>query len=55
MNIFVDIGAYNGDTVEQFFNWGKVITDPNDFIVYAFEPNPNIYDGIKLLAEQKRM
>lgn len=52
-SIFVDVGAYSGDTVEQFFNWGKVIGDPKDFKIYAFEPNPNIYDGIKLLAQQK--
>lgn len=39
--IFVDLGAMNGDTVEQFINWGQVIGEISDAKVYAFEPNPN--------------
>lgn len=52
-NIFVDLGAYNGDTVKEFLNWGGLVGDPNGFTIYAFEPNPNVHDGVKLLAKQK--
>jgi FkbM family methyltransferase len=39
--IFVDLGAYNGDTVDQFISWGQLLGDISDATVYAFEPNPN--------------
>lgn len=39
--IYIDLGAYNGDTVEQFINWGQVFADVSDATIYAFEPNPN--------------
>lgn len=39
--IFVDLGAHNGDTVEQFVSWGQLFGDISDSTVYAFEPNPN--------------
>lgn len=39
--IFVDLGAYKGDTVEQFISWGQVFGDISDSTIYAFEPNPN--------------
>lgn len=39
--IYVDLGAYNGDTVEQFINWGQLLGDISDAKIYAFEPNPD--------------
>ena len=39
--IFVDLGAYNGDTVDQFVSWGQLLGDISNAKVYAFEPNPN--------------
>lgn len=39
--IFVDLGAYNGDTVDQFVSWGQLLGDISDARVFAFEPNPN--------------
>lgn len=42
--IYVDLGAYNGDTVEQFISWGQLLGDISDARVYAFEPNPNFKD-----------
>lgn len=42
--IFVDLGAYNGDTVEQFISWGQVFGDISTSTIYAFEPNPNYED-----------
>lgn len=38
--IFADIGAYDGDSVEQFVNWGQLIGDIHDCTIYAFDPNP---------------
>lgn len=39
--IYIDGGAYNGDTVEQFISWGQVFGDISDATIYAFDPNPN--------------
>lgn len=39
--IYADLGAFNGDTVEQFINWGQLLGDITDCKIYAFEPNPN--------------
>lgn len=40
-NIYVDIGAYDGDSVEQFRNWSKLsFPDKSNWEIYAFEPNP---------------
>lgn len=39
--IFIDLGAYNGDTVDQFISWGQLLGDISDAKVFAFEPNPN--------------
>lgn len=41
MNIFIDCGAYNGDSIEEFKNWRKIaFPDKEDWKLYAFEPNP---------------
>jgi len=40
--IFIDVGAYDGDTVKQFFNWGNLVDDPNNYTIYALEPNPDM-------------
>lgn len=40
-NIYIDIGAYNGDSIEQFRNWSKLsFPDKDNWEIYAFEPNP---------------
>lgn len=51
--IFIDLGAYNGDTIKQFFNWGHLLGDPKEFEIYAFEPNPEFKDQLIELADQK--
>lgn len=48
---FIDVGAYNGDSVEQFLNWFKIIDDVSEYEIHAFEPNKAISGGIKHLAE----
>lgn len=50
--IFIDAGAYDGDTIREFFNWGKMIGDPNEYEIYAFEPNPNMYKILDDTASQ---
>lgn len=41
MNIFIDIGCYDGDTVEQFRNWKKLAFPARaDWTIHAFDPNP---------------
>lgn len=42
MKIFIDCGAYDGDSIEQFYNWYKLIDDPTEYNVFAFEPNPTV-------------
>lgn len=36
--IYVDLGAYTGDTVDQYVSWGQLWGDISNSIVYAFEP-----------------
>lgn len=52
--IFVDIGAYNGDTIQQFYNWGHLLGDPHEFKIYAFEPNPIHKEALETLEKQKK-
>lgn len=48
MNVFVDIGAYNGDSIEEFRNWSKIaFAGKRDWIIHAFEPNPTMYALLK--------
>jgi FkbM family methyltransferase len=45
MNVFIDVGAFNGDTVEEFKNWSKIaFPDKEEWKIYAFEPNPKFLD-----------
>lgn len=39
--IYIDLGAYNGDTIEQFISWGQLLGDISEARVFGFEPNPN--------------
>lgn len=41
INIYCDLGCYDGDTVEQFKNWTKILyPDKPDWQIYGFDPNP---------------
>lgn len=51
--IYCDLGASNGDTVEQFINWGQVFADVSDATIYAFEPNPNFQKEWEDLYERQ--
>ena len=39
-NVYIDCGAYDGDTIEQFRNWSKLFYDNQEWTIHAFEPNP---------------
>lgn len=52
--IFVDLGAYNGDTVEQFISWGQLLGDISDARVFAFEPNPNFKAEWEDIVERQK-
>jgi FkbM family methyltransferase len=38
--VFIDLGSYKGDSIQEFFNWIQLIDDPKEYEIYAFEPNP---------------
>lgn len=46
--IFIDGGAYNGDTVYDFLAWNK----ENEYKVYSFEPMKGMYEFIKKRLEK---
>lgn len=40
MNVFIDLGCYSGDTVEEFKNWRRLsFPDKQDWVIHAFDPN----------------
>lgn len=45
MNVFVDLGCYDGDSVEQFRNWRRLaFPDKGDWVIHAFDANPKWHD-----------
>lgn len=44
--IFIDLGAYNGDSIKYFMNLTNLPVAPEQFEIYAFEPNPIFYDDL---------
>lgn len=53
-NVFVDLGAYNGDSVEQFRNWRKLaFPDKEVWDIYAFDPNPGFHDKWKTIQNPR--
>lgn len=54
MNVYIDIGAYNGDSVEEFRNWSKIaFPDKKDWKIYAFEPNPRFIEQWEKISDEK--
>lgn len=49
--IFVDAGAYNGDTIRDFLNW----TGKNYKRIYAFEPNMDMVPIIRDFLSNERL
>lgn len=53
MNIYIDAGCFNGDTVEQFRNWCKIaFPDKKDWTIYAFDPNPMFKDRWEIIEDE---
>lgn len=52
--VFIDLGAYDGDTIKEFFNWGQIINNPHEFEIYAFEPNPNLEKQMLRIQKQTK-
>lgn len=51
--VFIDAGAHRGDSIEQFYNWFKLIDDPNEYMVFAFEPNPAFKEPLESLRKTR--
>lgn len=40
-HVYIDLGCYDGDSVEQFRNWRKLAFNPAiEWEIHAFDPNP---------------
>lgn len=50
--IFVDLGAYNGDSIEYFMKLKNLPVSPKDFDIYAFEPNPEYCKKVEALKDK---
>jgi FkbM family methyltransferase len=46
--IFVDLGAYIGDTIDQFL---KEQPDAIEYQIYGFEPNPHLTPALERVAD----
>lgn len=55
MKVFIDCGAYDGDSIEQFYNWFKLIDDPTEYNIFAFEPNPTVMAKAKERLTNKKV
>lgn len=50
--IYIDLGCYNGDTVEQFISWGQLLGDISDAEIYAFDPQAFIKEWTDIKERQ---
>lgn len=63
--IFIDLGAYNGDSIKEFMDLSKagestqffqsppeLPVRPSEFEIYAFEPNPKFFPALATLMEE---
>lgn len=44
MNVYIDLGCYDGDTVKQWRNWSKIHYGEKDWKIIAFDANPKFKD-----------
>ncbi len=50
--IYIDLGAYDGDSIRQFLRMSKLPVNTRQFKIYAFEPNPNLFPWLASLMEE---
>jgi FkbM family methyltransferase len=50
--IYIDLGAYDGDSIHEFMKMSKLPVPAGQFKIYAFEPNPNLFTKLYPLIEQ---
>lgn len=52
MNVFIDLGCYNGDTVEEFKNWRRVaFPGREDWVIHGFDPNPYFEEAWSIIPD----
>lgn len=52
-HVFIDLGCYNGDTVEEFRNWRKVAFDRTwEWEIFAFDINPAFKEQWDNIADE---
>lgn len=51
-HIYIDLGAYDGDSIRQFLRMQNLVVKPKEFNIYAFEPNPNMFPFIQALKDE---
>jgi len=49
--IFVDLGAYDGDSIKTFMQIKTLPVEPKQFSIFAFEPNPVFEKPLKNLQK----
>lgn len=50
--IYIDLGSYDGDSVEKFMRRRSLPVAPHEFDIYMFEPNPLFLNQLKLLSQK---
>lgn len=52
-NVYIDLGCFDGDSVEQFRNWRRIaFPGREDWKIYAFDPNPRFAEAWQTKKDQ---
>lgn len=51
-HVYIDLGAYDGDSIRQFLRMQNLPVKPKEFTIYAFEPNPNMFPFLASLMNE---
>jgi len=49
-HVYIDLGAYDGDSIKKFMRMRNLPVKPSQFEIFAFEPNRNLYTLLSKLA-----
>jgi FkbM family methyltransferase len=52
--VYIDLGAYDGDSLDYFLNRNDLPTCTCDFDIYAFEPNPYLDTYWKAITKSNK-